>query len=220
MGLKSESLPNKRLLGTEVRAIAVKQFDEMLSRDYAFMHTAAYGRVAISFSVTFHLGKPHEPHVVRSYTKPDDLIAGEVPLTEVLCKCGHTESLHFEKGCVAGDVGVEACDCKTYVPDAVLVSLERDITLDNPNLARVHHDLPIKVTDRKPPREMPYNTPLPGEPPPPFMLDPYPQMETKEIRYDSKDFPPMEPPVDRDVSDTKAEQLGLKKRSSFKERKA
>jgi hypothetical protein len=192
MPLKSDTLPNKALLGSELLEIAVQQFRDMLSRDYAFSHTIAYRKVAISFQATFHLGKPHEPHVVRSYTKPGEFIEGEAPLVEP-------------------------------DEDAVLVSLERDITLDNPNLARVHHDLPIKMTERRPPQPVPYENALPGEPPPPFMLDPYPQMQTTEIRYDKRDYPPLEPPVDRDVSDTKAEQLGVKKRGTgmglMKERK-
>lgn len=226
MPLKSDTLPNKALLGTELRAIAVKQFDEMLSRDYAFAHTVAYRSVAITIEATFHLGKPHEPHVVKSYTKPDGLITGGVPLPEI-CQCSHSREQHSGHTIMVGEPdrdNCSACDCEHWNPeDAVLVSLERKITLDNPNLARVHHDLPIKISERKPPQPIPYENQLPGEPPPPFMLDPYPQMQTTEIRYDPKDYPPLDPPVDRDVSDAKAEQLGVKKRGTgmglMKERK-
>lgn len=93
--------------------------------------------------------------------------------------------------------------------EAVLVSLERDVALDNPNLARVHHDLPIRVQERSLPKT-PTPSNLPGEPPMP--ADPFPEIVTKEIHYDKTQYPEGPAPVDRDVSAEKSTAMGLKPR--------
>ncbi len=53
--------------------------------------------------------------------------------------------------------------------------------------------------------------PIPGEPPQ-SLTNPYPEIETRELRYDKTQYPAAEPPVDRDVSEAKAGGLGLKPR--------
>jgi len=101
--------------------------------------------------------------------------------------------------------------------EGTLISLERDVKLDNPNLARVHHDIPIKIVDRKEPEVITNPNPLPGE----LMqtTNPFPSFETRELRYDKEQYPPMEPaPVDRDVSEQKAGELGVKPRGRLTEK--
>jgi hypothetical protein len=127
---------------------------------------------------------------------------------------GQPKEVHVTRSYTKAD-GVIEGEVPLVEPDdaAVLIGLERDVVLDNPNLARVHHDLPIKVQGNAPPRAMDYTTPLPGEPPPPFMTDPFPQVQTKEFRMDPTQYPPMTAPVDRDVSAEKAKGLGVKTRA-------
>ena len=190
MPLKSETLPNKALGGDELLELAVSAFRDMLSREYLLKKGVAYSRVAMSISATFHLGQPHEKLVVRSYTKADG-------------------------GFMEGEVPL-----KEPGADDVLVSLEREVRVDNPNLARIHGNLPIKQQVQAPPRPMDWGPTLPGEAPPPFMLDPYPQVENREIRYDPTQFPKPPEPVDKDVSEQKAKELGVpfKKAMGLKER--
>src|SRR5262249_12014210 len=83
--------------------------------------------------------------------------------------------------------------------------------IDNPNLARVHHDLPIRLTERKP-QEPPVipEVMVPGEPVP--LPSPFPTFETKELKYDKTQYPEAPPPVDRDVSEAKAKEMGVAQR--------
>lgn len=184
MQLSSDKIPNKMLTGPELLEIAVQEFRSMLSKDFAFQGSIAYRRAAFTLSGTFHLGVPFPAdHIARSRVKPEGAIEGEVPLVEV-----PGEETH-------------------------LVSLERDISLDNPNLARVQHDMPIVVQEKKPPKSRDINTPLlPGEIPQ-DIANPFPEIETHNLRYDKAGYPPADPPVDRDVSDKKAKELGVKGRN-------
>jgi hypothetical protein len=93
--------------------------------------------------------------------------------------------------------------------EGALVSLERDVTLDNPNLARVHHDLPVRIQERMPPRALTVDSVLPGEPTQ-VLTDPFPEVKNTELHYDKTQYPEHPKPVDRDVSQAKAEELGLK----------
>lgn len=216
MSLRSEALPNKALTGREILEITVQNFRSMLERDCMMSEGISYKRVAISYQVTFHLGQPHQPHIVRSYTKAAGVVEGEVPLSE-RCQCGHAQEDHGESGaCSYVADGGHLCPCRGWIEDTVLMSLERDIILDNPNLARIHHDLPITVQERGQPKPMAMTT-VPGEPNG-FINDPFPSVETRELRYDKNQYDAPPPPVDRDVSEAKAGALGLKPRSPVKDR--
>jgi len=102
--------------------------------------------------------------------------------------------------------------------DAVLVALERDVDNDNPNLARVHHDLPIKLQERMPPPP-PQISQIPGEPPLTESVMQFPEIRNTEIRYDKTQYPEAKPPVDRDVSEAAAAKLGVKSGMGLRERK-
>lgn len=78
-------------------------------------------------------------------------------------------------------------------PDAVFVALERRVEVDNPNLTRIHHALPIKVVAR----EMP------------DAGNPFPRINTREIRYEPGDYPPLAEPQDTDVSEEWARKFGV-----------
>ena len=186
--LRQDQIPNKPLNGEEVKAIAAKEFLAMLDRECMLTRGIAYRRVAISFSATFHLGSPHQPLEIKSRTHPTD-------------------------GAVEGEAPL--------IPepeDAALVAVERDIALDNPNLARVHHDLPIKIQERMPPRPITMDPVIPGEPPQ-AVTDPYSEFKNTELRYDKTQYPDAPPPVDRDMSEAKAAALGVKSGMGLRERK-
>ena len=95
-----------------------------------------------------------------------------------------------------------------------LRALERKVELENPNLERVHHDLPIKV--QGPPRPaqviVPDNT-IPGEPPAEILQ--VPVVETKELRYDKTQYPEPKAAVDTDVSEREAKRLGRPVKKGF-----
>lgn len=212
MPLRSETLPQKMLTGEELKEILKHQFAAMLDSDYAFSKAAAYRRVGVTLTATLQLGQPKENHVVRSYTRKmaDGIIEGEPPL-RLQCKCGHLMAAHGIDGKRCAE-----CECNGYEEDqdSAVVGLEREVKIDNPNLARIHHDLPVRFQERGEMKPMPFGAPLPGEPVPEFMNDPYPQMITRELHYDKTQMPPMAEPVQKDVSTREAQRLGVKQRST------
>lgn len=194
MPLKSQTLPNKRLNGAELKEILCQRFRELLDKDYAFLPTLAYARVGVNMTLTLHVGGVVGEHVVRSYTKPDGtgVIEGEPPLADP-------------------------------PDDQAVVALDRRFQMDNPNLERVHADLPITFQQRAPqapPQE--YTPPLPGEPPPDAIIKPY-DVETVVVRYDKTQYPEPSAPVDTDVSAEKGKELGVphhvRKGAMMKERR-
>ena len=184
MPLQSETIPNKNLTGREILDCAVADFKAMLERDCTFNPGVAYRRVGYTLEATFHLGYPHQPVKVSVHTRaePSGVVEGRVPLNP------------------APPEG-----------EGIVLGLERDVKLDNPNLARVHHDLPIKTQERMPPKPITYENTVPGEPPP-AALDPFPEVKNREFRYDKTQYPPLEPPVDRDTSDKRALEIGARPR--------
>lgn len=179
MDLTSDKIPNKMLLGTELIEIAVAEFRAMMVRDHAFMHTVAYRRVAFTLQATFQLGYP-------------------IPADYKL------KSRVKAEGVVEGEVPMV-----DPPEDSEVIALERDVDLDNPNVARISHDLPIMVQERLPP-SAPAISNIPGEnldPP-----NPFPRIENIPLKYDKTQYPSGPAPVDRDVSEQKAKELGHKGR--------
>lgn len=220
--MKQDQIANKPLNGEEVLLCAVKDFEAMLRRECMLTRGIAYRRAAYSFSATFHLGSPHPAMELKSRTKADGAIEGEVPLVE-RCQCGHLESEHGNSGaCIAvlkNEEGDIVCGCSGYYAgEAVLVALERDVDNDNPNLARVHNDLPIKIQERVPPPP-PQVSQIPGELPLTETTVQFPEIRNTEIRYDKTQYPEAKPPVDRDVSEAAAEKLGVKSGMGLRDRK-
>lgn len=202
MALKSETLPNKALTGEEVAAIAVNSVRDMLAKDCMFSPQIAYRSVAYSIAITFHLGQPHGQHVVRRYARPGEL--PEPPLAEV-CECGHNKDAHGELGCQGP--GCAGCD-EYRAEDSIVVALERTQELPNPNVARIHNDLPITMQSVQPPRSSAMDV-VPGESLP---SNPFPEITNHELRYDKTQYPAPPAPVDKDVSEQMAEKLGVKPR--------
>ena len=208
MSLKSDKLPNKALSGSELKEIITQHMRGVMDADWAFGHSVAYRRVAFTVTITCHLGQPIGEHVVRSRARADGVVEGEAPLVE-LCKCGHHEKDHITT--IGSPVNCSSCDCAGYDPeDAEVVAVERSMTIDNPNLARIHHDLPVRVQESRPPVAS-MEPSLPGEPPQ-SVTNAFPDVITHELRYDKTDAPPMPPPVDRDVSESAAARMGAKAR--------
>jgi|HubBroStandDraft_5_1064220.scaffolds.fasta_scaffold03372_5 hypothetical protein len=91
-----------------------------------------------------------------------------------------------------------------------VAATEVSVKLENPNLDRVHHGLPIKVQRALPPEppKMP-DVIVPGETPEPSALN-FKGFETQEFKYDPKDMPAVAAPVVTDVSEREAMRMGVK----------
>lgn len=182
MATLKDKLPNRALNGAELLECAVDEFRRMLMTDYAFNKGAAYRRVAFTLSATFHLGTPHEVHELKSRVKAnaEGTITGEAPLPN------------------NGEDDEQS-----------VLGKERDVVLENGNLDRIHHGLPItqqRVEMQQRPTD---KAVLPGEP-----IDLVQQLNvvTDEFRYDPATFPPAAAPVDRDTSEAAAHKIGVPSR--------
>lgn len=183
MDLAANKIPNKMLNGEEVVEVAVAEFRAMLKRDCMFIRTIAYKRVAFSISATFHFGYPFDTaHKVQSRVKADGVVEGEAPLVD-----------------------------PPSPEESDVLGLERDVVLENPNQARVHHGLPIKVQERQMPAPILADGGIKEEIPG-AVLNPFPSIVTHELKYDPKDYPKGPDPVDRDVSDEAAARIGVQRR--------
>lgn len=175
----TDKIPNKSLNGLELRKIAVKQFDDMLAADCMFSPNIGYRRVAFTLEAVFHVGQPIGDIKVRSRVKTTGgALEGEAPLVP-----------------------------QPDPEDAAFVALARDVAIDNPNLARVQADLPIRVTE-KVSKPILMEPTLPGEP---QQATEVRSIETRELKYDKTDYPKPPAPVDRDVTEQKAKELGVKR---------
>jgi hypothetical protein len=170
--------------------IAVNEFRRMLETDCMFSKQIAYRRVAMELSAKFHFGEPHPTHEVRSKPVTAQPVAG-----------------------VAGEgaAGIEQFPLSAPPEDSTVMALERDTVLDNPNLARVHNDLPVRMQTKGEQKPMVMQT-IPGEPPT-FQND-FPSIENRELRYDKRDFGDPPAAVNRDNSEKVAAALGLKARGA------
>jgi hypothetical protein len=173
-----DKLPNRALSGPELKAIALKEFESMLDRDYAFSGSVAYKRITFAIQATFHLGFPHAPHILQS------------------------RAVQTEDGIVEG-----APPLNPPAEEATVVGLERTVELENPNLDRINHGLPITIQRATPPKAIIPDSQLPGEPPAAVINAP--GVETLEFKYDPEGLPPVKPAVDRDISAEKAAELGV-----------
>lgn len=88
--------------------------------------------------------------------------------------------------------------------DAQFAALERSVTVDNPNLTRIHHGMPITVTVKVPPATAD---------------NPFPSFEERKIEYSAGDYPPLPEPVNKDVTEREAGRLGVKTRDALKRQK-
>jgi len=165
--LSERTVPNKGLVSTELAAIIVDHVREMLAHDYQFNNpTLLYRKAAFTVTVVVHAIDPSNP-VPRAAAQTHNRVS------DVL----------------AGEVPLEGAG-----EDAVFAGLERRVDIENPNLHRVHHDLPIKIQQR--------GQPKPG--------DPFGSVENIELRYDKTDFEPLPPVETVDVTEREAAKAGVK----------
>lgn len=183
MALKSDQLPNRMLNGEEIRKIAVEHFNQMLTRDCLFLKQQAYRRCAFKLTAVFQFGSPLGEHIVEVIPPALSELERGLPLTLSRDDEGAPEK-------------------------TVLVGLEREVSLDNPNLQRVAHGLPIIVTERKPPEPIVPMHPIPNEPPD-AILNPFPTIVNREVRYHPEDFEKPPEPIDTNVTEREAVKLGV-----------
>lgn len=235
-GALKDQLPNRALSGLELAAITKVELEDMLKKDLAFAPNIAYSAAAFSIELEYVLPSPHPKHVLHSKTREGegddltglllrDLILVEfdqmVPrdyvfgLSAAYRHAGLTISLvvhvadpHEPKqGSRSKLTGQPPLMLdKLQVLRTSVVGLQRKVTLDNPNLDRIHHGLPIVVQRATPPVPPPAST-LPGEPPTQVIGSP--GVENKEFRYDATQFATTAQPVDTDISQSAAAKLGV-----------
>jgi hypothetical protein len=118
IGISSERVPNKPLSGTELIEITCRDVREVMQRDGMFSEYMAYGRVAYTVTIRYHLANPINPeHEVKVRPKPrpgEEAIEGAPPLRDI-----------------DGE-------------DAV-IAIERYREIVSPNAARIANNLPITV---------------------------------------------------------------------------
>jgi hypothetical protein len=122
MPLSNETVPNRPLSGKELVELVLQDVREVMERDGRFSVYAAYGRVAYTVRVDFHLANPLSPtHQVnaRAKMRPEvPQVEGTPPLTD------------------PGE-------------DSARVTLERDRTIDSPNANRIASGLPVTITSHE-----------------------------------------------------------------------
>lgn len=101
--------------------------------------------------------------------------------------------------------------------DGIVVGLEQEVKIENPNLARVHRGIPVTFQQRMPPEPIKYSSLVPGEIPP-QVTDPFLKVETKEVRIDPKQYPAEAQAPVVDVSEREAKVLSIPARPGMRER--
>lgn len=233
-GALKDKLPNRALSGPELALISEMELRGLLEKDPAFAPNIWYRAAAFSLEVDFALGFPHglrrlnsrtitmkEPRVVltgaalqafaveefRQMVSRDYGFHGSVAYKRVQLTL--TATFHVvpseveEAGVVTGGTPLP----EILRSGAVVISLQRKVVLENPNIDRINHGMPIVVQRATPPPVMMPENQLPGEPPTAVLGAP--QIENMEFRYDATQFPAPTPPVDSDMSAVAAARLGV-----------
>lgn len=234
-GSLKDQLPNRALSGPELGAISKFELKAMLDRDPAFSANVAYTAVACTIEASYTLPAPHPKHELRSrfgrvegknltgkllrdflLTEFDkmgarDYIFGmsgayrrSVLTLRVLLHVADPYEPNLEKASVfVGEAPLFELDSARRTS---VIGLERTVKLDNPNIDRINHDLPIIVQRATMPEPPPAHN-LPGEPP--TQAIGAPGVQNLEFKYDRTQFPAPEAPVDTDISLTAAAKLGV-----------
>jgi len=198
MGLLANKIPNHPLTGSELSAyvrhlafpskdIAPERgsnwddinlaADALMGRmrgDFAFAHNAAYPRPQITVTGKFFVENAVEQPVYKYHLRADfQFINSMMPKHSVEVSGGHER-----------------------LPDGisgVVTAFERKIRVENPNLVRVHLNLPIQ--------RLVNHAPKPGE-----TLG---KAEMVDVQYDPNDYPPLPEPEERDISRETAREWGV-----------
>jgi hypothetical protein len=111
----AETIPNKPLNGTELQQIIQADITRMLSMDGMLKEYMSYGRVSTVITVKLLLDNPAYPeHVINIRPQPTK---------------AHPQ--------------IVTAPVKNVTPEAVKLGRQRTRTIDNPNLERLKHKLPI-----------------------------------------------------------------------------
>lgn len=160
MPLTSEQIQQRPLNGSEWKDYLVKAFREVLEGDCLLSKSISYPRAGATIICRLHLTDP-------------------LP-TE------HEIRVYNRAGSKLEDPPLPVEEGK----ESAVVAFDIEVKADNPNLIRVHADLPIEVQTAIPPR--------PGQ-----LL---PSIETHQIHYAKEDYPePAAPVVVDKVADAAAE---------------
>lgn len=144
MPLSTETIQNKPLSGLELEEVILRDVREVLDRDGMFSEYIAYGRVAYTVEISLHMANP-------SYSEHSSKATAKVVgVLEGAPPLAVVEGEQFE----------------------LLTTREREI--ESPNLTRIAHGMPIKVT-----------TSQGGSP------------VTRDLHYPKEDFEAPAPPVDK-----------------------
>ena len=235
-GSLRDKLPNRALSGPELSAITVKEANALLRADLAFAPEVAYKSAAVSIEADFDLGIPHAPFKLQSRMPPAKIpnLRGPRLIEAVLLELTKMMGRHYG---FQGSVAYKRSDItlritvhlgEPYTPNGatvecvitgeaplpeprpertVVVGLERKFVLENPNIDRINHDMPIIVQRAQLPQAIIPENQLPGEPPTAVIGAPV--VENLEFRYDATQFEAPAPAVDQDISQQAAARLGV-----------
>ena len=235
-----DKLPNRALSGPELAEISRKEFRDMLVRDHAFAPNIAYKIVALTVEAKYELGIPHPAHVLHSRVRhcevknlhgpvlmkiAQDHLEHELRTNYVFqgstahkrSEITFTAIFHLgnpyepEDGADVDCVLAGEAPLNPLPEKCVVVALERKVTLGNPNIDRINHDMPIIVQRSTAPVIQVPDNQLPGEPP--TAVIGAPGVENLEFRYDKTQFPAPVAPVDTDVSQKISARLGVPQQS-------
>lgn len=173
--LSTSTVPNLALTGAELKQVILDNLKQVLDNDCQFNPFITYRRAAFTVTVVLHA------------INPDTVVPKPRARAQTFPKADPGK-------------GIEAKLPLDLLPDeeGVLIGLERTVTVDNPNLTRVHHGIPIVVAQKA--------MPAPDEI--------FPKIDKQELRYEPGDFPPLAAPVDTDVSEREAQKLGVTARDA------
>lgn len=235
-GQLKDKLPNLPLNGQELQQITRMEMNALLAKDPAFSPQIAYRQAALSLELNYVLPFPHQEHTIKSRTQrmevPSltgalirDIAEAECLLTmdrDYIFKGSHafrfatitiTATFHLGDPYEPRPGDKISCRIEGEAPlksppeRTVVIALKREVKLENPNIDRINHDMPIVVQRATPPQAMIPENPLPNEPP--TAVIGAPGVENLEFRYDKTQFPAPTAPVDSDISQQAAARLGV-----------
>ena len=112
----TDKLPNKPLTGPELKQMALNHMSDMMDRDHMFNESKAYGRVGYVITITVQTDNPAYPeHTVTVKTQS----AKDKP-------------------------EIVALPIKEPTKEMAKSKKQRTVKVDNPNLERVRHKMPVK----------------------------------------------------------------------------
>ncbi len=200
MPTAKEVVLNRVLSMSELSEILRRDFDAMLAHDGLLSSSVmGVGRVAYEIRLTMHLANPANPtHQASMKSKratnlevvenpPLAALEAKMPLPVLCLECGFPREAHDAAGAYVDPRNPGMYH--QWTPDeAVVHAVERARDIESPNLARIQHQMPIRVETRG----------IDG------------RVEQKEVIY-PKEIAEGEgtPPTDTDVSEAAKKEMGI-----------